>query len=160
MLIKKTFLFSTISVLFLTLLACNSSSNKSDQQTKKQASEPKSSNTAQTVANTNNSQDNKELPEYLKNLQWVVKADVEKDLKAAVEKSDYSFLTLASRVPVVPGIEPNDAADLISRCGQKYIPGLGDVIFDDAHEKLHSKAMSYAKQYNKELLKYCKEASM
>ncbi|NVJ62517.1 MAG: hypothetical protein HWE27_19170 [Gammaproteobacteria bacterium] len=95
-------------------------------------------------------------PEHIKKLWWANYANAKVDLKNALEKNDYAFWVLATRQPLAPGLDPKKHSSLISKCGQKYLPGMGDVLFDDAHEKLYTKATQYAVSYNQMLIEHCK----
>ena len=138
---------SLIAISVMALSGCS----KTEQTFVKQTDEPTSG--SQNQASDKNSTD---APDYIKSLLWVHNADAEADLKHAIENNDYAFWVLASRIPVPPGVDQTKHAELLSKCGQKYLPGMGDVIFDEQHDELHNKAMKYAVAYNKQLIDYCK----
>lgn len=149
---QKSFIFITaLLVSMLVLISCQSS-NDDSKNTDARA------DTTAVIPNTDSaSGDVKTMPEHLQAIAWVKSADASKDLKQAIANKDFRFFVLAARAPVVPGVDPKQASELLSKCGQKFLPGMGDVLVDDEHAKLHAKGIEYAKQYNQQLQPMCSE---
>ena len=53
---------------------------------------------------------------------------LEQAVSASLAKLDYRLIVRAGRGEVVPGIAPEQQASAKSRCGVRYLDGLGDVI--------------------------------
>ena len=64
----------------------------------------------------------------------------------------------AGRGEVVPGIAPEQQASAKSRCGVRYLDGLGDVI-KPGQEEDQAKLAAYAADYNRRMLAHCSAAS-
>ncbi|WP_144395350.1 hypothetical protein [Pleionea sediminis] len=96
-----------------------------------------------------------EQKQDLKNLLWVNSIELDEEIKAAREKDDKRIFVLATRGITAPGIEPNELTELLKKCGQKYLPGAGDTLTSEAHQKLYKKALDYAKSYNQSMKEFC-----
>lgn len=97
-----------------------------------------------------------EQNKVIHSLSWVHNASVKRDLENAVSNGDFRVFVLATRGLSVPGIDVNERADLVQLCGQKYLPGVGDIIINEQHKSLYQKALKYAESYNQQMVALCR----
>lgn len=157
---KLTHSFTLSLMSLLCIVSCTPAEN---------ITQPTSAQTANAQANDQeHSQKNKEnntdgesdvlqldMPEHIKQLQWVKTAKPQQEAEQAIAKGDYSFWVLATRAPVTPGLNAQEHHELIVRCGEKYLPGVGDIRYGGEHSELHKQAIDFATQYNQILLTHC-----
>ena len=91
----------------------------------------------------------------ISNLQWVEKFDLESEIARALQEQDFRLFVIAKRGPNVPGISLDKQATFKKMCGEKYLEGIGDVQFGEAHKKLYNKAIQFASDYNVSVAKNC-----
>jgi len=89
------------------------------------------------------------------NLRWVENSDVETDTRDAIEKMDYRLLSMATRSVSIPGIDPEEQADLGQQCGIRPLRYTSDVIRSPEQLELQKKVRSYAKAYNTIMKQAC-----
>ncbi len=92
----------------------------------------------------------------INSLSWVHKSSVKSDIDEAVSKGDFRVFVLATRGLSVPGIEVKERAEVVQLCGQKYLPGAGDIIINERHKSLYEKALKYAETYNQQVASLCR----
>ncbi len=88
-------------------------------------------------------------------LSWVKTAQVNEDIKKAIENSDFRFWVIATRITTIPGVNFKSQNILSYRCGQKSLPGMGDIIYSKTHQSYYQQALTYAKSYNQKMEKLC-----
>ncbi|WP_444995296.1 hypothetical protein [Aliikangiella sp. IMCC44359] len=98
-----------------------------------------------------------ETQNAISQLRWVEQFDLKSEVANSIKQKDFRLLVIAKRGPNVPGIELNQQASLKSSCGEKYLEGIGDVLFGDAHKKLYDKAIQLASEYNRLVAPHCEE---
>ena len=72
----------------------------------------------------------------------------------SLAQQDYRLIVRAGRGEVAPGIAADQQAAAKSRCGVRYLEGLGDVIKPDQKEA-HARLSAYAAEYNQRMLAHC-----
>lgn len=130
----------------------------------KQESKPVSDvNTEKTTSSTKVVELNKTYDQETQNaisqLHWVEQFDLKSEIANSIKQKDFRLLVIAKRGPNVPGIELNQQTSLKSSCGEKYLEGVGDVLFGDAHKKLYDKAIQLASEYNRLIAPHCEETA-
>ena len=75
-------------------------------------------------------------------------------ISASLAKQDYRLIVRAGRGEVAPGIAPEQQASAKTRCGVRYLDGLGDVI-KPGQEEAQAKLAAYAADYNRRMLAHC-----
>lgn len=98
---------------------------------------------------------NAEVPEaYL----WLSDANVAVDIKSFVDKDDYRLIAIANRGKTIVGLsEGDDTALLASRCGVRFLSGLGDTIASTEDKQWRDRALEYASAFNAGMKKICLE---
>ena len=79
-------------------------------------------------------------------------------VSASLARQDYRLIVRAGRGEVAPGIAPEQQASAKTRCGVRYLDGLGDVI-KPGQEEAQAKLAAYAADYNRRMLAHCPAAS-
>jgi hypothetical protein len=88
-------------------------------------------------------------------LAWLKDANLERDLKIALEKQDKRLLGMMGRATDLPGV-PTDLTSRAKRvCGVRYVEGSTDMVRGEVHLKLLQHAYEYAAAYNQAMLKLC-----
>lgn len=154
------------SVLFC-LVGCDQSSSKKSTQSSAQSqfvsADPASQATEQKERShsaNKNAEEGKPLTaeqQAIKVLSWVQTADVDADYEKAVLAQDFRLWVLASRSPTMPGTDIQQYSQLEKMCGQKYLPGVGDVLYGKTHGEWHQAATDYAAAYNRKMAVYCEK---
>ena len=88
--------------------------------------------------------------EAAERLIWVRTADAEADAKAALAGEGLPVLHATSgRLRAHPGLSPEQYEQIATRVNSTFMPGMGDVIYGEAHRVLGREANAYAKAYNR-----------
>ncbi len=87
--------------------------------------------------------------------QWHSQADVESDVKVAVDNQDFRLLAFATRIAVVPGIERTQLEQYREACGLRFMKGFGDVVRSDKDIEEMKQARRYAERYNQLIMQQC-----
>ncbi len=98
----------------------------------------------------------KEAQEAISKLKWVDQFNLNSEIDQALETNDLRLFVVAKRGPNVPGIALNEQDSLKKRCGEKYLEGVGDMQFNEAHSLLYNKAIQLASEYNSAIVIRCK----
>ncbi len=88
-------------------------------------------------------------------LKWVDSANLEKDLLNAVNEKDFRIWIIAGRGTLMPGVEPAKQTVVSQKCGEKYLPGVGDTLGGETHRAYRKKVLEYAKTYNQKMQALC-----
>ena len=86
-------------------------------------------------------------------LRWVDTADADRDVKAAIYRSDMRFLEVGGYAGIEPGI-PGSDQEFAWSFGKRFLEGTSDFLLSKEHRRLNSLAISYARKYNTIFLKY------
>jgi hypothetical protein len=105
----------------------------------------------------NTSPQDKKTQDALSALDWVHSVDVEHEVEDSISDNDFRLFVIAKRGPNVPGIELDQQEELKALCGERYLDGVGDVVYGDAHKKLYASAIQFASEFNERIVKSCKE---
>jgi hypothetical protein len=76
----------------------------------------------------------------------------DQDLEAALKSGDHRFVCVYGITEKAPGVEELDNAAL-QRQGMRCLEGTSDAVESPAHDELIRQAISYARDYNVELLR-------
>lgn len=83
------------------------------------------------------------------------------ELIAAIEQAklhkDFRLLATQGRRMAIPGIEPQQAASYIKRCGIKLMKQTGDVLKTQQQKQQRLEQLEFASQYNQQVLSLCQQ---
>lgn len=82
---------------------------------------------------------------------------VQQQLVEAMAAGDYRLWISGGRRPVMPGIDPGEFDAIKQRCGTKLLADTGDVRGDDAQYQRRQQAIEFAKDYNQQILRLCRQ---
>jgi hypothetical protein len=94
--------------------------------------------------------------DFVKQLQWVEKADPIGDARKAVDRGEFALLGLDGYTGTIPGIEDSKKFELRKQYGLRLIEGTSDIVQGEEHKRLQGLAIEYAKNYNLYLLDHVK----
>jgi hypothetical protein len=86
---------------------------------------------------------------------WLQQADSGKDAEAAIAKQDYRLLAINLRGVVLPGIAPDQLAQVKQQCKYRFLDGMGDVLTSKEQRQWWKKGKAYAEAYNKIMVGHC-----
>ena len=98
--------------------------------------------------------DDSKLKETPTVFNWLQNADVDKDIKAALNQQDFRLIAIAGRGRAIPGLNAEQAREGKAHCGSKFVSGLGDSYRKDL-KHWWQQARNYAKAYNLKMIGYC-----
>jgi hypothetical protein len=79
-----------------------------------------------------------------------------KDAQQAIANGNKQFIAPATRGGGIPGIDSNQYSILKRKCGLRYKEGFGDILYGKHHQRYYDALFSYAKEYNKTILRGCR----
>ena len=92
----------------------------------------------------------------LAHLRWVEGAQPDRDVQAAIEHSDFKFLSVGGYAVYEPGINRTSDQTFVRPFGTRFLNGTSDYLLSKEHARLNSMAVSYAERYNMLLLEHLK----
>lgn len=136
------------------LFACQDSAQKSEEVSQQSAPSKETSSPSEQIEQQS-IKEQQEESDAIKQLEWVLSADVEKDFSKAIQNKDFHVWVIADRATTMPGIEASLQAEITKKCKHKYIPGVGDTLRGDTHRDYRKKAVEYAAKYNQKMQAVC-----
>ena len=98
--------------------------------------------------------DDSKVKETPRVFNWLQNADVDKDVKTALNQQDFRLIAIAGRGRAIPGLSAEQARQGKAHCGSKFVSGLGDSYRKDL-KLWWQQARDYAKAYNLKMIGYC-----
>lgn len=143
-----------VALVSVFLFACQDSAQKPEEVSQQNTPKKESSSPAEQIEQQS-IKEQQEESDAIKQLEWVLSADVEKDFSEAIQKKDFHVWVIADRATTMPGIEVSQQAEITKKCKHKYLPGVGDTLRGDTHRDYRKKAVEYAAKYNQKMQAIC-----
>ena len=94
----------------------------------------------------------KPVPEEIKILRWVERADPVQDAQVALSRGNHSLKAVRGESTYIPGISDANQVEFRESYGISVIEGTSDNLSGPEHARLNDLAMKYAKFYNQHIV--------